>query len=301
MPQNDTAVHNAAVGYVYIAPVGTAAPTPAGLKLINPDTYGAQVQTLKITGSPTGGTFTLTAGGQTTAAIAFNATPAVVQAALAALTSVGAGNVIVTGTLLSDTNGFDVAWALAKASVAITITAAASFTGGTTPAIAVTQKSALTGWKSVGHTSRGTLPEFGFDGDSTEVRGSWQKKKLREIQTDDPIDYLSVVLHQFDSDALSLYYGDGWSQAAGDSDDRWHEATYKGDTEQQYHVSHRWYDVHNSCKEEKEHGGEGCTGGTGWDTDDWGPRWPHSGDDTWMGDQYDGGCWCMQRGSYIGR
>ena len=52
---------------------------------------------------------------------------------------------------------------------------------------------------------------------------------------------------------------------------------------------------------EHEHGGEGCTGGTGWDTDDWGPRWPHSGDDTWMGDQYDGGCWCMQRGSYIGR
>jgi hypothetical protein len=215
MPQNDTAVLNAAVGYVYIAPVGTAAPTPAGLKLINPDTYGAQVQTLKITGSPTGGTFTLTAGGQTTAAIAFNATPAVVQAALAALTSVGAGNVIVTGTLLSDTNGFDVAWALAKASVAITITAAASFTGGTTPAIAVTQKSALTGWKSVGHTSRGTLPEFGFDGDSTEVRGSWQKKKLREIQTDDPIDYLSVVLHQFDSDALSLYYGADASPTSG--------------------------------------------------------------------------------------
>ena len=95
--------------------------------------------------------------------------------------------------------------------------------------------------------------------------------------------------------------GDGWSQAAGDSDDRWHEATYKGDTEQQDHVSHSWYDVHNSCKEEKEHGGEGCTGGTGWDTDDWGPQWPHSGDDTWMGDQYDEGCWCMQRGSYIGR
>jgi hypothetical protein len=99
----------------------------------------------------------------------------------------------------------------------------------------------------------------------------------------------------------AAYDGDGWSQAAGDSDDRWHEATYKGDTEQQDHVSHSWYDVHNSCKEEKEHGGEGCTGGTGWESDDWGPQWPHSGDDTWMGDQYDGGCWCMQRGSYIGR
>jgi hypothetical protein len=95
--------------------------------------------------------------------------------------------------------------------------------------------------------------------------------------------------------------GDGWSQAAGDSDDRWHEATYTGGTEQQDHVGHRWHDVHNGGKEQNEHGGEGCTGGTGWESNDWGPQWPHSGDDTWMGDQYDGGCWCMQRGSYIGR
>lgn len=215
MPQNDAAVLNAAVGYVYVAPVGTAAPTPAALKLINPDTYGAQVQTVKITGAPTGGTFTLTVGAQTTAAIPYNATTAQVKAALELLTSVGAGNVIVTGTLISDASGFDVAWALAKAAVSQTITSAASLTGGTTPAVAITLKSAFAGWKSVGHTSRGTLPEFGFDGDSTEVRGSWQKKKLREIQTDDPIDYLSVVLHQFDKDALALYYGANAAATAG--------------------------------------------------------------------------------------
>jgi len=215
MAQNDNAVLNAAVGYVYIAPVGTAAPTPAALKLINPETFGAQVQTVKVTGSPTGGTFTLTVGGQTTAAIAYNASASAVKAAVAALSTVGSGNVQVTGTSLSDSNGFDVSWAGSNAATSQTITATASLTGGTSPAVTVTLKSAASGWKSVGHTSRGTLPEFGFDGDTTEVRGSWQKKKLREIQTDDPIDYLSVVLHQFDEDALSLYYGPNASSTPG--------------------------------------------------------------------------------------
>lgn len=45
----------------------------------------------------TGGTFKLSYQGQTTAAIAYNATAAAVQTALAALTTVGTGNVAVTG------------------------------------------------------------------------------------------------------------------------------------------------------------------------------------------------------------
>ncbi|AOZ61264.1 major tail protein [Mycobacterium phage DarthPhader] len=72
-----------------------------------------------------------------------------------------------------------------------------------------------TGWTSVGHTSRGTLPEFGFEGGDSEVKGSWQKKKLREITSEDPIDYLTIVLHQFDEDALSLYYGENASTTPG--------------------------------------------------------------------------------------
>lgn len=73
----------------------------------------------------------------------------------------------------------------------------------------------VTGWKSVGHTSRGTMPEFGFEGGDSEVKGSWQKKKLRELITDDPVDYLTIVLHQFDEDALSLYYGENASTEEG--------------------------------------------------------------------------------------
>lgn len=215
MPQNDAAVLNAAVGYVYTGTVGTAPPTPAALKTLDLNTYGAQIQTLKITGAPTGGTFTLTVGGQTTSAIPYNATTAQVQAALALLTTVGAGNVLVTGTLISDANGFDISWVGTKFGTSLTLTSTPTLTGGTTPLAPVTLKSAGSGWKPVGHTSRGTLPEFGFEGDTTEVRGSWQKKKLREIQTEDPIDYLTVVLHQMDKDSLALYYGPNASSTAG--------------------------------------------------------------------------------------
>jgi hypothetical protein len=48
-------------------------------------------------GSPTGGTFTLTYNGQTTSGIAYNATAAAVQSALSSLSTVGAGNVTVSG------------------------------------------------------------------------------------------------------------------------------------------------------------------------------------------------------------
>lgn len=55
-------------------------------------------QTVTITGSPTGGTFTLTYATQVTAALAYNATAAQVQAALWNLTAIGPNNVVVTGS-----------------------------------------------------------------------------------------------------------------------------------------------------------------------------------------------------------
>lgn len=216
MAQKDDAVLTAAIGYVYVGPVGTAAPTPLALKTVNPQTFGSQIQNVRITGNPTGGTFTLTVGAQTTAAIAHNAGPAVVKAALEALTSVGVGNVLVTGIGVLDTNGLDVAWTDAKDGTTQNITSTApALTGGTSPAVSITQKQAVSAWKNVGHTSRGTMPEFGFDGGDTETKGSWQKKKLREISKDDAVDYLTVVLHQFDKDALELYYGTNASSTAG--------------------------------------------------------------------------------------
>jgi hypothetical protein len=85
------------------------------------------VQTVTITGAPTGGTFTLTRGGHTTAPIAFNATAAAVQAAL--LTA-GSDPVTVTGS------GPYVVHTTA-AGVVAPMTATGSFTGGTAPAVTV--------------------------------------------------------------------------------------------------------------------------------------------------------------------
>src|SRR5437762_2902489 len=60
-------------------------------------------QTITITGTPTGGTFTLTFNGATTAAIAYNASAANVQSALTALSSVGTGNLTASGGALPGT------------------------------------------------------------------------------------------------------------------------------------------------------------------------------------------------------
>lgn len=58
----------------------------------------APVGSLVTLGTQTSGTFTLTYGGQTTSGLAYNATEATVQSALEGLTTIGAGNVAVTGS-----------------------------------------------------------------------------------------------------------------------------------------------------------------------------------------------------------
>lgn len=73
-----------------------------------------------------------------------------------------------------------------------------------------------TTWKLVGHTSRNDMPEFGFDGGDTEVKGTWQRKKLKEVQTSDLVDSLTIKLQQFDEDALELYYGANASSDEGE-------------------------------------------------------------------------------------
>lgn len=64
-------------------------------------------------------------------------------------------------------------------------------------------------WEQVGHTSRDDMPEFGFEGGDKEVKGTWQKKRLREIATGDPVaDSVTIKLEQFDATSLELYYGE---------------------------------------------------------------------------------------------
>jgi hypothetical protein len=124
-----------------ISPLQVCVPDPnimafliGGAVILTP----SEVQRATITGTPTGGTFTLTYSGQTTAAIAYNATAAAVQSALEALSNIAPGDVAVTGGPGPGTP-YDVTFGGAYAGTDVTsMTAAGSFTGGSTPAIAIT-------------------------------------------------------------------------------------------------------------------------------------------------------------------
>ena len=115
----------------------------AGYTGTGPLTGTAETQTVTITGTPTGGTFTLTYAGQTTTAIPYNASAATVQAALVALPNLQTGDVAVGGG-----PGPGTPWTVAFAAEFGNVppmTAAGSFTGGTAPAIAVTTTTPGTG------------------------------------------------------------------------------------------------------------------------------------------------------------
>jgi hypothetical protein len=96
-----------------------------------------EVQTVTITGTPTGGTFTLTFNGQTTGNIVYNAAAAVAKTALDALSNINVGDVTVGGGPGPGTP-YTVTFTGQYASTNVAqMTAAHAFTGGTTPNIAV--------------------------------------------------------------------------------------------------------------------------------------------------------------------
>lgn len=110
----------------------------------------SEVQTLNVTGTPTGGTFKLKFRDRTTAAIAYNANAATIQAALEALSTVGAGNVAVTGTTPGP---FTLTFQAAKGKQALPNVALAvnALTGGTNPSVTVVEAT-----PGVDATARGT-------------------------------------------------------------------------------------------------------------------------------------------------
>jgi hypothetical protein len=93
------------------------------------------VQLVAVSGSPTGGTFTLNFAGLTTTPLAYNASSSAILAALCALGTIGAGNVTVSGigsylvTFVND---------LATTPVPTLIADGSLLTGGTSPAVTVT-------------------------------------------------------------------------------------------------------------------------------------------------------------------
>lgn len=213
MALNKDAVYTAAKGYIYTAPVDTAAPTVAQISGFDPDVTGNEVQTVTVTGSPTGGTFTLTYDTQTTSALPYNATPAAVQTALEALTNIGAGNVTVSGGPLPGT-AITVTFKgeLANTDVA-QMTATSSLTGGSTPAVSVSTTGLAWAWKNIGHTARDELPVFGYEGGDVETRGTWQAEVIKTVVTEPASDYVTFNVHQFDKTNMEFYYGQASTSA----------------------------------------------------------------------------------------
>jgi hypothetical protein len=129
--------------------------TPPGLGLGRPYRYPgtppngtSEIDTLTIGGTPTGGTFTLTYDGQTTAPIAWSATNATLLAnintALRALGNVGSTNITATANSLTAGIGtitLTFSGGLADRVVAL-MTANGTALTGTTPTVAVTQATA---------------------------------------------------------------------------------------------------------------------------------------------------------------
>jgi hypothetical protein len=95
----------------------------------------AEVQTVTITGDPTGGFFRLTFDGELTEPIAFNATAADVQAALVALPNLDAGEVTVTGGP-GPATPYTVTFVAADGNVP-QMTGTPNFTGGVAPDVGV--------------------------------------------------------------------------------------------------------------------------------------------------------------------
>jgi len=110
----------------------------------------SSVWTIAVTGSPTGGTFTLSVAIDGAAAvesgtIAYNAAAATVQTALEAVAGVGAGNVTVIGTT---TKTITFVGALTDAPVVVAL-GTNSLTGGTTPSVTVAEAAVTTDYSGL--------------------------------------------------------------------------------------------------------------------------------------------------------
>lgn len=103
-------------------------------------------QTVKINNNPTSGTFTLTYDGQTTSAIAYNASNATIVSALEALSNIGVGDVAVTGGPLPNrTITIEFKGALAGTNV-VQLTSNAASLGTTTSNLTVSRTTAGTSY-----------------------------------------------------------------------------------------------------------------------------------------------------------
>ena len=109
--------------------------------------HGNRVQIVTITGTPTGGTFTVSHGGATSAPIAYNAAAAAVQTAIRAL-----GGAVATATVSGAAGGpYTVTLGVAGVASGPITANGSGLTGGTSPKVVVTTTPNLdTGLRAIG-------------------------------------------------------------------------------------------------------------------------------------------------------
>jgi hypothetical protein len=152
-----------------------------------PTNGASEIDSLAISGSPTGGTFTLSWGGFTTAPIAYNASAATVQAALRALINIG-NDVTCTGGALPG-SAVTITWGGNHANTKVSLITAngALLTGGSSPAAAVTQSTAGVTATAQGASIGGLLIDI-TNGNLYQNQGTSQSPvwNLVEVAGDNP-------------------------------------------------------------------------------------------------------------------
>ena len=108
-----------------------------------------EVQTVTVSGTPTGGSYKLSLDGEETASIAFDAAASAVQSALEALANVGVGGVAVTG---SAGGPYTVTFQNQNAgdNVSLLVISTNALTGGTAPTVAAVEATAGVNKRRVG-------------------------------------------------------------------------------------------------------------------------------------------------------
>jgi hypothetical protein len=167
------------------ADVGTALPAVGSAPVTWPSSPGAaanEKQSVTIGGAPTGGTFTLSFGGETTAGIPHDAIASEVEGALEALSSIGEGNVNVSGSaggpwtveFIRDLGNQDVATMTKNAG---------GLTGGSNPTVTVavvTPGSTGGGiWTVVPTVDAEKTTKLTFDGETRTIRTAGTARPVR--------------------------------------------------------------------------------------------------------------------------
>jgi hypothetical protein len=175
-------------------------------------------QVLKITGTPTQAVVTPTVNAVAGAATTLKssntpyANALLLASALAAMSSVGSGNVVVLPT--SDPWIYTVILDPAVASPALTATA--TFTGGTTPAITVSstgRAADFSAYTEIGHTSPDNPLQMNRSGGDVTTLGSWQADSIDSSQA--AVSWsMAYSLLQYDAFSLKLYHGSNSNVAA---------------------------------------------------------------------------------------